>query len=66
MTFADAVRTVLGKYATFSGRARRSEFWWWALAVTVLGIVLNIIDRAVGNSVLGGLVSLALLLPNLP
>ena len=32
MSFGAAVRSVLGKYATFSGRARRSEFWWWDLA----------------------------------
>ena len=28
-SFPDAVRTCLSKYATFEGRARRSEFWWW-------------------------------------
>lgn len=32
MTFSDAVRTCLReKYATFSGRASRSEFWWFYL-----------------------------------
>ncbi|MFC5929237.1 DUF805 domain-containing protein [Cryobacterium melibiosiphilum] len=31
-----AVSTVLSRYATFSGRAARSEYWWWALAVGVL------------------------------
>ena len=39
MFFVTAVRTVLGKYATFSGRARRSEYWWWALAQ---GLVIGI------------------------
>jgi uncharacterized membrane protein YhaH (DUF805 family) len=27
-----AIRTVLQKYATFSGRASRSEYWFWILA----------------------------------
>jgi uncharacterized membrane protein YhaH (DUF805 family) len=39
----DAVRSVLGRYATFSGRASRGEFWWWVLAyfltLTVIGLV---------------------------
>ena len=29
MSFPDAVRTCFSKYATFEGRAKRSEFWWW-------------------------------------
>lgn len=32
MGFGEAVRTVLSKYADFSGRARRAEYWWWMLA----------------------------------
>ncbi|MBY5317058.1 DUF805 domain-containing protein [Rhizobium leguminosarum] len=32
MGFTEAVRTVLKqKYATFSGRASRSEYWWFVL-----------------------------------
>ncbi|MFI2365017.1 DUF805 domain-containing protein [Promicromonospora sp. NPDC019610] len=40
MSFIESIRTVLSKYATFSGRARRSEFWWYYLAVTILESVL--------------------------
>jgi uncharacterized membrane protein YhaH (DUF805 family) len=40
MSFVDSIRTVLSKYATFSGRARRSEFWWYYLAVTIVESVL--------------------------
>ncbi|QYX55715.1 DUF805 domain-containing protein [Roseovarius sp. SCSIO 43702] len=41
MGFKEAVRTVLKeKYATFQGRAPRSEFWWFMLFVTLVGIVL--------------------------
>lgn len=38
MTFIESVKICFSKYATFSGRATRSEFWWWALFVFV-GIV---------------------------
>jgi len=29
--FIDAIKRGFRKYATFSGRASRSEYWWWAL-----------------------------------
>lgn len=31
MSFVTAVRTCLARYATFSGRASRSEYWWFQL-----------------------------------
>jgi len=31
MGFGEAIRSVFSKYATFSGRAQRSEYWWWVL-----------------------------------
>lgn len=33
MTFTDSFKTCFKKYATFRGRASRSEYWWFALAV---------------------------------
>ncbi|AZQ75182.1 DUF805 domain-containing protein [Streptomyces abikoensis] len=57
---------VLKRYATFSGRARRPEFWMFTLINFVIGILLSIIDSALGTSpVLGLLYSLAVLLPGL-
>jgi uncharacterized membrane protein YhaH (DUF805 family) len=35
------------KYVTFSGRASRSEYWWWALISFVVSIVLGIINRII-------------------
>ena len=41
MGFGQAVGTCFQKYVDFSGRARRSEFWWWQLfSIVVLGIAL--------------------------
>ncbi|GAB3586154.1 hypothetical protein GCM10027406_35720 [Leifsonia lichenia] len=42
------------KYARFDGRASRSEYWWWALANAVIGLVLYVIlllGAAVGSSI---------------
>ena len=39
MNFGEAISVCFKKYATFSGRATRSEFWWFMLfEVLVLGI----------------------------
>ncbi|RFA22528.1 DUF805 domain-containing protein [Subtercola boreus] len=45
-----AVRRFFTKYATFSGRASRAEFWWWYLVSVVISIVLNIIYSAAGGN----------------
>jgi len=75
MGFVEAVRTCLAKYATFSGRASRSEFWWFALfhalvlvAIAVFAAVSAMSDvqrvaQAVG--VAGAVVYIALILPML-
>lgn len=43
MSFGEALKTCFKKYATFKGRARRSEFWWFS----VLGWLLSIASYAV-------------------
>ncbi|OOP65322.1 hypothetical protein BMF89_00080 [Arthrobacter sp. SRS-W-1-2016] len=42
----EAARPFFKKYATFTGRASRSEYWWWALISGVVAIILNIIISA--------------------
>lgn len=67
MTFMESVQTVFSNYATFVGRAKRSEFWWWVLFVVGASIILNIIDGIVlgGSGIIGGLFSLATLVPGI-
>ena len=66
MTFAEAVRSGFDHYVKFDGRASRPAFWWWFLFGLLVGIGATIIDAIIGTwGVVGGLVSLALLLPNL-
>jgi uncharacterized membrane protein YhaH (DUF805 family) len=45
MDFVSAVKTCLKKYATFTGRAARPEFWWFVLFGIIARAVANIIDR---------------------
>lgn len=44
MSFGAAVSTCFRKYATFKGRARRSEYWYWYLFNILVGVVLIAID----------------------
>jgi uncharacterized membrane protein YhaH (DUF805 family) len=50
MSFIESIKTVLSKYAVFNGRARRSEFWWYTLAVTILQTILFVVFVAPGYS----------------
>jgi uncharacterized membrane protein YhaH (DUF805 family) len=34
---------VLERYAQFTGRSRRAEFWWYALAGLIIGVVFNVL-----------------------
>jgi uncharacterized membrane protein YhaH (DUF805 family) len=40
MPFGDAIATCFRKYADFTGRASRPEFWWFALFVFVVQLLL--------------------------
>ena len=45
-----AKRPILEKYADFTGRAPRAEFWWYALALVVAGIIVAIVESILGLS----------------
>ena len=60
MTFQESIRVCLTKYADFTGRASRSEYWWFFLFIVLVSIGASMI-----SNVLSGVVSLALLLPSL-
>ena len=55
MEFNEAYKTcLLNKYAAFSGRASRSEYWYFFLFLVLLAIVTSIIDAAIfpGNELM--------------
>ncbi len=41
-------KVVFENYANFSGRARRSEYWYFLLANLIVGIIAGIIDNVAG------------------
>ena len=43
MSFGTAIGSFFSKYATFSGRARRSEFWYSVLFTTLVSAVIGAI-----------------------
>jgi uncharacterized membrane protein YhaH (DUF805 family) len=47
-TFGQAITRFFKKYGTFSGRASRSEFWWWYLFYAIVSGVLYGIAATVG------------------
>ncbi|MCA8882307.1 MAG: DUF805 domain-containing protein [Rhodobacteraceae bacterium] len=71
MNFTSAIQTCLNKYATFSGRAARPEFWWFVLFGCLVNIAAGILDSALFGhgphlaQPITALTSLGLLLPNL-
>ena len=69
MGFTEAISSGLSKYVTFSGRASRSEYWYWTLFATIVSIIAFVIDMLVfpgmGVRPVNTIVSLALFLPGL-
>ena len=65
MSFSEAVKSGFDHYAKFDGRASRPAFWWWFLFTIMIAIAARILDTIIGSPVLGIVVSLGLLLPNL-
>lgn len=72
MIFSESISTCFSKYATFKGRASRSEYWWfflfvviisWALDVGLNLQVLNNRDSSDSASLISGFVNLILLVP---
>ena len=54
------------KFADFSGRARRQEYWMFVLFNFLASLAIGIVDAILGtNAALGGLYSLAVLIPSL-
>jgi len=68
--FVEAIGICLGRYFGFSGRASRSEYWYFILFGVLTGIVLGIVDLMVFDrngifTPLTSVLALALFFPNL-
>ena len=58
MSFTDSIKLCFTKYADFAGRAKRPEYWWFALFILAIGVVLEFVSSPVSWAF-----SLATLLP---
>ena len=63
---------VLKKYAVFTGRARRKEYWYFILFNTLISIALTIFDGVTGTlnveagvGLLSGIYALVVLIPSI-
>ncbi|SNT65814.1 Uncharacterized membrane protein YhaH, DUF805 family [Asanoa hainanensis] len=68
MSFTDSIKAVLTNYVGFSGRARRSEYWWFVVFSILVNVVARVLDSVLfdtSNGIIGGLLGLALFLPGL-
>lgn len=67
MEFTEAIRSCLAKFATFSGRASRSEFWWFVLFLVFSSFALSVLDMLLWDtqSYLSTIFSLVMFLPGL-
>ena len=67
MTFTQAISSGFSNYINFTGRASRSEFWYWTLFAFLVGMACNIVDYGFGSGsgLIGELWGLATFLPNL-
>ena len=58
--------TVLKKYAVFSGRARRSEYWMFFLFNFLAIIILSIVGGIIGDKgILSGVYQVGVLIPSI-
>ncbi|RBW56904.1 DUF805 domain-containing protein [Phaeobacter gallaeciensis] len=74
MGFTQSIKTCLSKYVVFSGRAQRSEYWWFVLFVVLVSVGLAVLSSVLfdtdpetgqGSNLLNSVFQLAMLLPML-
>lgn len=68
VSFVEAIRrAIVLNYCNFSGRASRSEYWWYVLFTAILSGVISLIFAGSQNTltIVSGIVNLILLLPGL-
>lgn len=69
VSFGEAISLALStNYCNFSGRSSRSEYWYFVLFNMLISFVINILTFATMSDamlILGGIISLVLLLPGL-
>ena len=77
MDFTSAIKSGFSNYTNFSGRASRSEYWYWFLFAVIVNLGANFIDPilgiyivqptelSAGTGLLSPIANLALFIPSL-
>lgn len=71
MSFSEAIQSAFSKYCCFSGRARRSEYWYFTLFNVIVSFAIGFLgailfgDGSNAVTILSGIWTLAMLLPGL-
>lgn len=65
VSFGEAISRGFGNYVNFSGRASRSEYWWWALFNFLVSFCAGIIDGLFQIEFFTYIALAALLLPGI-
>lgn len=55
----------LKKYADFTGRARRKEYWMFILFYVIFYVVASIIDAVIGTILITTIFALGMLIPSI-
>lgn len=63
--FQEAIQLFIKNFVNFEGRSSRGAFWWAYLAIVIGSIVASVIDGIIGIPLVGGLFSLAVIIPNI-
>ena len=69
--FGESGALFFKNYANFKGRSSRGAYWWWFLISVLLSVALTLIDTTIFGTrpeefgVLGGLFTLATVIPNI-
>jgi uncharacterized membrane protein YhaH (DUF805 family) len=61
----EAMIDAFGRYATFAGRSRRGDFWWFTVFLLLVYALAFLLDTSTNTSVFGAFALLAFLLPSL-
>jgi len=68
MSFGEAISVCFSKYATFTGRAARPEYWYWVLFTVIASLVFVVIEVAVSidaGRALDGIFTIATFVPSI-
>ncbi len=61
----NAISVCLNKYAVFTGRATRSEYWYFVLFLIIVSILSNFISALMGSDLAGLIIQIFFWIPSL-